>query len=119
MPKKFDAGSGLKEFNLSEFKKQIKEFLKNKTVLLVHYRESLEDPEAVPFKSWISSYKVVDDTDQYVLDLVFRNHKSISIALPKDRVQLNIINSDGALYIYEVRTDENNILLGIGFTVQK
>lgn len=117
MVRTIDSDSGLQEFSLSEFKKQIKEFFKNKTNLVVNYRESLED-ESVEIKSWISMYNIIDDTDQYILDLVFRNKRAISVVLPKNKVKTNILCSSGCLYIYEARADEGKEILGVGFTIQ-
>ena len=107
------------EFKLVDFKKQIKEFLINKTELVVNYRESLGD-EVVTLKSKISKFNITEDIDNYVLNATFRNKRSISVVLPKDKVIINTLISidEEKLYIYEARADEAGVLLGIGFTVE-
>ena len=107
------------EFKLVDFKKQIKEFLINKTELVVNYRESLGD-EMVTLKSKISKFNITEDIDNYVLNATFRNKRSISVSFPKDKVIINslISRDEERLYIYEARADEDGVLLGIGFTVE-
>jgi len=111
-----DITGGIEEFQLTEFKKQLGLFIKNKTKVEVNYQESIDDARTV-FESKISKYAIIDDTEDYILNVTFRNKREVSVILPKNRLQTNRVLVKGKLFAFEARTDEGLTLLGIGFEV--